>query len=175
MSPHMSSQLRHTSGWDLLVSLGHPTTFQWVSRLGSVAARHSSSRRQLNFAALNRGHHPYSAGRPSCWALDHILILLWYCTITCVAIATTDSVHCCLFLHMTDINEIWHGNAVWPSWAFRLLKFTKFENPRWRPPPSWKIEKSPYLGQSLTITPFKVQGQQFLYTSKAHMRLPVSD
>jgi len=25
-----------------------------------------------NFAALNRGRHLYSAGRPSCWALAHI-------------------------------------------------------------------------------------------------------
>jgi len=35
-----------------------------VSRLGSVTARHSSSGRQPNFTALNRGHHLYSAGRP---------------------------------------------------------------------------------------------------------------
>jgi len=34
----------------------------------------SSSRRQPNFAALNRGHHLCSAGRPSCWALAHILV-----------------------------------------------------------------------------------------------------
>ena len=42
------------------------------SRLGSVTARHSSSRRQPNFAVLNRGRHLYSAGRPSRWALAHI-------------------------------------------------------------------------------------------------------
>jgi len=59
------SELRPTSGWDLLASLGHPCKFQRVSRLGSVTARHSSSRRQPNFAALNRGRHLYSAGRPS--------------------------------------------------------------------------------------------------------------
>jgi len=29
----------------------------------------SSSGRQPNFAALNRGRHLYSAGRPSRWAL----------------------------------------------------------------------------------------------------------
>jgi len=34
------------SGWDLLASLGHPNTFQRVSRLVSVTARYSSSRRQ---------------------------------------------------------------------------------------------------------------------------------
>ena len=30
-------------------------------------------------AALNRGHHLYSAGRPSCWALAHISSCLCYC------------------------------------------------------------------------------------------------
>jgi len=33
-----------------------------------------SSGRQPNFAALNRGRHLYSAGRPSRWALAHILV-----------------------------------------------------------------------------------------------------
>ena len=35
----------------------------------------SSSGRQPNFAALNRGRHPCSAGRPSRWAQAHILVL----------------------------------------------------------------------------------------------------
>ena len=43
-----------------------------LSYIGSVTARHSSSGRQLNFAALSRGRHVYSAGRPSRWA--HILV-----------------------------------------------------------------------------------------------------
>jgi len=33
-----------------------------------------SSGRQPNFAALNRGRHLYSAGRPSRWALAHFLV-----------------------------------------------------------------------------------------------------
>jgi len=37
--------------------------------------RYSSSGHQLNFAALNRGRHLYSAVRPSRWALAHILVL----------------------------------------------------------------------------------------------------
>ena len=45
-----------------------------VSRFGSVTARHSSSGRHPNFAAFNRGRHLYSAGRPSRWALAHILV-----------------------------------------------------------------------------------------------------
>jgi len=64
------------------ISLGHRCKFQRVSRLGTVTAQHSSSGRQPNFAALNRGCHLYSAGRPSRWALDHIsscpsLSFLW--------------------------------------------------------------------------------------------------
>jgi len=72
----MSSEygkLRPTNGWDLLASLGHPSKFQQVSCLGSVTARHSSSGCQPNFAAFNRGRHLSSAGRPSRWALAHIL------------------------------------------------------------------------------------------------------
>ena len=54
---------------------GTPCKFQRVSRLGTVTARHCSSGRQPNFAALNRGRHLYSAGRPSRWALAHILVV----------------------------------------------------------------------------------------------------
>ena len=67
-------ELRPTSSWDRFVSLGHPCKFQLVSRLGSVTAGHSSSGRQPNFAALNRGRHLCSVGRPSGWALAHILV-----------------------------------------------------------------------------------------------------
>jgi len=70
-------ELRPTGGWDRSGSLGHPCKFQWVSHLGSVTARHSSSARQP--VALNRRHHLYSAGWPSCWALAHIssFIIYW--------------------------------------------------------------------------------------------------
>jgi len=74
---HMSPQygeLWPTNGWDPLASLGYPSKFQRVSHLGSITARHCSSGRQPNFAALNRWRHLYSAGRPSRWALAHILV-----------------------------------------------------------------------------------------------------
>ena len=54
--------------------MGHPSSFQRVSRLASVTARQSSIGCQPNFAAFNRGRHLYSAGRPSRWALAHILV-----------------------------------------------------------------------------------------------------
>jgi len=42
------SELRPTSGWDLFVSLGHPSKFQWVSRLGFVTAAMSLNGSQPN-------------------------------------------------------------------------------------------------------------------------------
>ena len=72
---HMCAQygeLRPTSGWDHFGSLGHPSYFQRLPRLGSVSARQSSSECQPNFAALNKGRHLCSAGWPSRWALAHI-------------------------------------------------------------------------------------------------------
>ena len=45
-----------------------------------------------------------------------------------------------------DFNEIWHADALRPFWHFRPLKIWNFENPRWRPPPSWNIGKSRNLG-----------------------------
>jgi len=42
------------------------------SPIGSVTARHSSSGRQPNFAALSTVRHLYSTGRPSRWVLAHI-------------------------------------------------------------------------------------------------------
>ena len=59
------------------ICLGLPCKFQWLSRLDSITARHSSTGRQPNFAALNRGCHVYLAGRPSRWALAHILVTVF--------------------------------------------------------------------------------------------------
>jgi len=132
--PPQYGELRPTSGWDRSGSLGHPSKFQRVSRLGSVTAatsldgsqpniarclavswagtlhihfqgllprygilpgaeftlhppsfalsyfgsvtaRHLSSGREPNFAVLSTGRHLYSAGRPSRWALAHILVI----------------------------------------------------------------------------------------------------
>jgi len=67
-------ELRPTSGWDRSGSLGNPCKFQRVSHLRGFAERHSSIGRQPNFAALDRGRHLYSAGRPSRWALAHIVV-----------------------------------------------------------------------------------------------------
>jgi len=83
MSLHYG-ELRPTSGWDRFVSLGHPSSFQRVSGLGSVTARHSSSERQRNFEALNRRRHLHSAGRPSRWALAHILAFFEMVNLTCI-------------------------------------------------------------------------------------------
>jgi len=46
----------------------HPYAIFWGT------ARHSSSGRQPKFVALNRGCHLHLAGRPSRWALAHVLV-----------------------------------------------------------------------------------------------------
>jgi len=56
------------------VVCGTPANFKGVSRLDSVTAQHSSIVRQPNFAALNRGRHLHSVGRPSRWALPTFLV-----------------------------------------------------------------------------------------------------
>jgi len=50
------------NGFCILVALLHGTLVVGVSQT----------------AALNRGRHLYSAGRPSRWALAHILVIIWY-------------------------------------------------------------------------------------------------
>jgi len=52
---------------------GTPSCFNGY-RVCSDTARQSSSGCQPNFVALNRGRHLYSTGRPSRWALAHILV-----------------------------------------------------------------------------------------------------
>ena len=39
--------------------------------------------------------------------------------------------------------------TVWPSWPSPPLKIWNLENPKWRRSPSWKIEKSQYIGRGL--------------------------
>ena len=70
-------ELRPTNGWDRLADLGHPSYFSRYRVLAALL--HGSqvgSGRQPNFAALNRGRHLCSAGRPSRWALAHILVFI---------------------------------------------------------------------------------------------------
>ena len=52
-----------------------PTNFSGFCVLAALDCMASSSGRQPNFAALNRGRHLCSAGRPSGWALAHILVI----------------------------------------------------------------------------------------------------
>jgi len=61
---NMSSQygdLRPTNGWDRLASLGHPSIFHRVSRLGFITAPTSLNGCQPNFAAW----YLHATGRPS--------------------------------------------------------------------------------------------------------------
>jgi len=59
---------------------GTPANFNG-SRVLAALLHGAPSRRQPKFAALNRGRHLHSAGRPSRWALAHILvyiIIIWF-------------------------------------------------------------------------------------------------
>jgi len=62
-----------------------------LSYVGSVTARHSSSGRQRNFAALSRGCHLYSVGRPSHWASAHIIVIIVISYQVCCAAAVNST------------------------------------------------------------------------------------
>jgi len=114
-------ELRPTSGWDQSGSLGHPCKSQRVSCLGSVTAWHSSIGRQTNFAALNQGRQLYSAGRPSRWALAHILV--------CADVKLRNYSHTPhLFLSVADWMSTILPHMMWASayisGCFRLHKST---------------------------------------------------
>ena len=54
---------------------GTPANFNGFRVLAALLHTASSSGRQPKFAALNRGRHLCSSGRPSRWALAHILVM----------------------------------------------------------------------------------------------------
>ena len=103
----ISSQLRHVStiGKNLLSSDMSSTCLHNMVNFGLLTAEidpvvwgtpanfnrfwqryctASSSGRQPNFAALNRGRHLCSPGRPSRWALAHILVCFSFFSLSCM-------------------------------------------------------------------------------------------
>jgi len=56
---------------------GTPTNFNGFRVLAALLYG-TSSGRQPNFAAFSTVRHLYSAGRPSRWALAHVLVLLCF-------------------------------------------------------------------------------------------------
>jgi len=77
---YMTSQygeLRPTSGWDRFVSWGTSGNFNGFRVLAALL--HDTLVVGVSqTAALNRGRHLYSAGRPSRWALAHISSYYYY-------------------------------------------------------------------------------------------------
>jgi len=67
------------------------------SPIGSVTARQSSSGREPNFAALSTGRHLYSAGRPSRWALAHILVAFFKARVFRRSLQRCTNLFCLLF------------------------------------------------------------------------------
>jgi len=64
---------------------GTPTNFNGFASWQRYCTA-SSTGRQPNIAALNRGRHLCSAGRPSGWALAHILVELLFLSLTVEAL-----------------------------------------------------------------------------------------
>jgi len=98
---------------------------------GSITARHSSSGRQRNFAALNRGRHLYSTGRPSCWALAHILVItiIWKFDHMYAESGPGLSCSLCAIMHhplvvgyvISNRRQLhYHFSSDWPSSIFML-------------------------------------------------------
>ena len=85
----------------------------------------SSSGHQPNFAALNRGRRLCSAGRPSRWALAHILVvLMFYCFNTFVSVfrAVVSAVvhsslslllYCVFSTNKNDDDDDFGGPQIW--------------------------------------------------------------
>jgi len=65
-----------------------PANFNGFRVLAALLHGISSSGRQPNFAALDRGRRLCSAGRPSRWALAHILVMSIMCS--CVGVCVRD-------------------------------------------------------------------------------------
>ena len=59
-------------------TLHHPVLRSGIL-VALLTARHLTSGREPKFAALSTGRHLYSAGRPSRWALAHILFMAALC------------------------------------------------------------------------------------------------
>jgi len=66
-----------------------------------------SSGRQPNFAALNRGRHLYSAGRPSGWALAHI----------------SSIVFCILLLKYRKYNSMYFDQSILNTLTTKYFKY----------------------------------------------------
>jgi len=87
MSPHYG-ELQPTRGGDSFVSLGTPANFNGFRVLAALL--HGTPVLGVSqTAALNRGRHLYSTGRPSRWALAHIssYCLHWFYVVRCIAFA----------------------------------------------------------------------------------------
>jgi len=98
----------------------------------------SSSGRQPNFATLNRRRHLCSAGRPSHWALAHILVK--YYGIVCVVVAQVEKLmiakqHGCFDVIHCDESRQCHLYSIAPFTRYNLLSnrlYNRFDNRLYR-------------------------------------------
>jgi len=102
------SELRPTSGWDHFGSLGHPSCFQRLSRLGSVTARHvvvgvSQTLRRWTEGATNVRQGDHHVGH---WPTFLVYGLYFYhCdrqSSCCQAVYLPSAIHVCVLRHFKD-------------------------------------------------------------------------
>jgi len=78
---------------------------------------------------------------------------------------------------LSDRHEIWQGDAMWASWAFRPLKFRKFKNAGWRRPPSWiiAISQQRFHWSQLHLARWRTLDISTLSTTKIRYRSIIID
>ena len=81
-----------------------------LSYIGRVTARHLNSGRKPNFVALSTGHHLYSAGRPSRWALAHILVVFGLVYIMQDSVGCKNLITVWWTVHFCQILQQFHMN-----------------------------------------------------------------
>jgi len=96
----------------------------------------SSSGRQLNFAALNRGRHLCSAGRTSGWALAHILVMVALCNRADHIYFHPVSSSSFFFPRLISAVGDWMStilpHMVWPQCEFRMQVWNVLHVARWK-------------------------------------------
>jgi len=119
------------------------------SYIGSVTARHSSTARQPNIAAVfDRGRHLYSAGRPSPWSSAHIVVYFFrfwatVCKTVRPMLSDRDVCPVCdvgvLWSNgCTDQDETWHAGSPRP-WPYCVRWGPSSPSPKGaQPPPNFR-------------------------------------
>ena len=94
-----------------------------IAQICRAISSQLSSERQPNFAALNRGRHLSSAGRPSSWAIGpHSSLICWSCHVWSLKNNKKDTIstHCTLCFNWQNVSFMIKAIAVscFCTWFF---------------------------------------------------------